>query len=82
MEDKIRPTIQNDGLFVLIKGGDIEYCGFDEISGTVGLKLKGACRTCESSVETLKNGIEKMMIYYIPEVKKVEQVRYALFFRY
>ncbi|KAI9217472.1 HIRA-interacting protein 5 [Blastocladiella britannica] len=67
LDTRIRPTIQDDG-------GDIEYMGFDESEGTVKLKLKGACRTCDSSVVTLKNGIENMLQYFIPEVKKVEQV--------
>ncbi|KAJ3358097.1 hypothetical protein GGF32_000729 [Allomyces javanicus] len=67
LDTRIRPTIQDDG-------GDIEYCGFDEPTGTVRLKLKGACRTCDSSVVTLKNGIENMLQYFVPEVQKVEQV--------
>ena len=65
LDSRIRPTIQEDG-------GDIEYCGFE--NGIVKLKLKGACRTCDSSVVTLKNGIENMLMHYIAEVKGVEQV--------
>ncbi|KXN72288.1 HIRA-interacting protein 5 [Conidiobolus coronatus NRRL 28638] len=65
LETRIRPSIQDDG-------GDIEYMGFED--GIVKLKLKGACRTCSSSVVTLKNGIENMLMHYIPEVASVEQV--------
>jgi len=65
LETRVRPSIQEDG-------GDVEYCGFED--GKVLLKLKGACRTCDSSVVTLKNGIESMLNYYIPEVKQVEHV--------
>ena len=65
LETRIRPTIQEDG-------GDIDYMGFEE--GIVKLKLQGACRTCDSSVITLKNGIENMLMHYVPEVKGVEQV--------
>ena len=49
LETRIRPAIMEDG-------GDIEYRGFE--NGEVLLKLRGACRTCDSSVVTLKNGIE------------------------
>ena len=35
---------------------------------------KGACSSCPSSVVTLKNGIENMMQFYVPEVVAVEQV--------
>ncbi|KAF8908788.1 HIRA-interacting protein 5 [Mucidula mucida] len=38
------------------------------------VKLKGSCRGCDSSTVTLKSGIERMLMHYIPEVKGVEQV--------
>lgn len=65
LETRIRPAIQEDG-------GDIEFRGFDD--GYVKLKLRGACRTCDSSTVTLKNGIEGMLMHYIEEVKGVHQV--------
>lgn len=54
LDTRIRPTIQEDG-------GDVEYKGFED--GVVKLLLKGACRTCDSSVVTLKNGIENMLMH-------------------
>lgn len=63
---RVRPAIMEDG-------GDIEYRDFTE-DGIVQLKLKGSCRGCSSSTVTLKTGIERMMMHYIPEVKGVEQV--------
>ncbi|KAI1329312.1 HIRA-interacting protein 5 [Xylariaceae sp. FL0255] len=65
LETRIRPAIQEDG-------GDIEFRGF--VDGYVNLKLRGACRTCDSSTVTLKNGIEGMLMHYIEEVKGVNQV--------
>jgi len=65
LETRIRPAIQEDG-------GDIEFRGFDD--GYVKLKLRGACRTCDSSTVTLKNGIEGMLMHYIEEVKGVQQI--------
>jgi NFU1 iron-sulfur cluster scaffold homolog, mitochondrial len=56
LETRIRPAIQEDG-------GDIEYRGFED--GMVLLKLRGACRTCDSSTVTLKNGIENMLMHYV-----------------
>lgn len=47
----------------LIDGGDIEYRGFED--GYVLLKLRGACRTCDSSTITLKSGIESMLMHYV-----------------
>ena len=65
LDTRIRPSVQQDG-------GDIEFRSYD--NGIVRLKLQGACRTCSSSVITLKSGIENMMKHYIPEIKSVEQV--------
>jgi Fe-S cluster biogenesis protein NfuA len=56
LETRIRPAIQEDG-------GDIEFRGFED--GMVMLKLRGACRTCDSSTVTLKNGIEGMLMHYV-----------------
>jgi Fe-S cluster biogenesis protein NfuA len=65
LDDKIRPAVQGDG-------GDVEFRGF--VNGWVRLRLQGACRSCSSSVVTLRNGIENMLMYYVPEVKGVEPV--------
>lgn len=64
---RIRPAIQDDG-------GDIEFVSFEEDTGVVYLRLKGACRSCDSSSVTLKNGIESMLKYYIEEVQEVRPV--------
>ena len=58
LETRIRPAIQEDG-------GDIEFRGFE--NGKVLLKLRGACRTCDSSTVTLKNGIESMLMHYVSD---------------
>ncbi|KAI4102937.1 MAG: hypothetical protein LQ339_004482 [Xanthoria mediterranea] len=65
LETRIRPAIQDDG-------GDVDFCGFE--NGKVLLKLRGACRTCDSSTVTLRNGIESMLMHYIEEVQGVTQV--------
>jgi Fe-S cluster biogenesis protein NfuA len=65
LETRVRPAIQEDG-------GDIDFRGFED--GQVLLKLRGACRTCDSSTVTLKNGIESMLMHYIEDVKGVQQV--------
>ena len=43
--------------------------------GIVHLKMQGSCSSCPSSVVTLKNGVQNMLQFYIPEVLGVEQVR-------
>ncbi len=64
---RIRPTVEEHG-------GDIKFDNFNEETGLLTVRLVGACAGCPSSTATLKNGIEKMFLYYVAEVKKVEAV--------
>jgi Fe-S cluster biogenesis protein NfuA len=65
IDTRVRPAVANDG-------GDIIYRGFDK--GKVYLKMQGACSGCPSSTATLKNGIEQLLKYYVPEVTEVRAV--------
>lgn len=65
IETKVRPAVAEDG-------GDIIFNRFED--GTVFLELHGACSGCPSSTVTLKDGIENMLKYYIPEIQAVESV--------
>eukprot|EP00527_Entomoneis_sp_CCMP2396_P009702 CAMPEP_0198136430 /NCGR_PEP_ID=MMETSP1443-20131203/77_1 /TAXON_ID=186043 /ORGANISM="Entomoneis sp., Strain CCMP2396" /LENGTH=281 /DNA_ID=CAMNT_0043797649 /DNA_START=118 /DNA_END=963 /DNA_ORIENTATION=- len=65
LEARIRPAVQEDG-------GDIRYVGFDENTGMVTVQLAGSCVGCPSSAVTLKQGVENMLMHYIPEVTAVE----------
>ena len=62
IETRVRPAVANDG-------GDIVYRGF--VQGKVYLQLQGACSGCPSSSATLKQGIESLLKYYVPEVTEV-----------
>lgn len=65
IETKVRPNVMQDG-------GDIVFHEFKD--GIVKLELRGACSGCPSSTVTLKNGIENMLKYYVPEVISVESI--------
>jgi len=65
IDTRVRPAVANDG-------GDIVYRGFQQ--GTVFLKMQGACSGCPSSTATLKQGIEQLLKYYVPEVTDVQAV--------
>jgi len=62
---RIRPAVQEDG-------GDIQFRGYEK--GIVSVELQGSCVGCASSSITLKNGIENMLMHYIPEVEGVENI--------
>lgn len=63
--DKVRPYLNSEG-------GDLEFLRFEE--GVVYIKMLGACMDCVSIDYTLKDGIESLLVEYVPEVISVENV--------
>ncbi len=64
--EKVKPTLQADG-------GDVELVDVTE-ERIVKVRLQGACKGCPMSQITLKNGIERIILKEVPEVKAVEAV--------
>eukprot|EP00611_Tribonema_gayanum_P024036 TRINITY_DN5200_c0_g1_i1.p1 TRINITY_DN5200_c0_g1~~TRINITY_DN5200_c0_g1_i1.p1 ORF type:complete len:292 (+),score=92.11 TRINITY_DN5200_c0_g1_i1:107-982(+) len=67
IEERIRPSVQDDG-------GDIFFKGFDRDLGLVKLQLAGSCKGCPSSSVTLKQGVEAMLMHYVPEVQGIQEI--------
>jgi Fe-S cluster biogenesis protein NfuA len=65
IDTRVRPAVAQDG-------GDIVFHGFER--GVVYLHMRGACAGCPSSTITLKNGIENLLRYYVPEVSEVRSL--------
>jgi len=65
LETKIRPAVAKDG-------GDIKFLEFKD--GIVKVELQGSCSGCPSSTMTLKQGVQKLLCHYLPEVKEVVAV--------
>ncbi len=63
MESYIKPAVAQDG-------GDIKFRGYKD--GTVFVELHGACSGCPSAAITLRQGVQNMLSYHIPEVVEVE----------
>lgn len=65
--DLVRPALQNDG-------GDVELVDVDEATGTVKVRLTGACGSCPMSQMTLRMGVERVLKEQVPAVKEVVPV--------
>ena len=61
--DAIRPALQADG-------GDIVFSNIDG-AGVVHVELVGACGTCPISTQTLKAGVERIIMDRVPGVTEV-----------
>lgn len=65
--EQIRPYIRQDG-------GGIELVKYDAQTGTVYVRLNGACVGCPMSQITLKMGVETALHDAIPGIKEVISV--------
>lgn len=63
--DKIRPYIQRDG-------GDIEFVAFDD--GCVSVRMLGACSQCLMLDDTIKDGVEMILLEEVEGVTSVKVV--------
>lgn len=63
--NKLRPYLNRDG-------GDIELLDYKE--GIVYVKMLGACAGCSMLDETLKEGVEQILMEEVPEVLGVQNV--------
>ena len=62
--EAIRPALQSDG-------GDMRILEFDEDTGTVDIELLGACGGCPMSTQTLKAGIQRILMDRVPGLTEV-----------
>lgn len=60
--EKIRPYLQHDG-------GDVEFVSLE--NDIVYVRVHGACVGCMSLEVTLKDGVEKLILDEVPEIKEV-----------
>ena len=66
---KLRPYLQRDG-------GDIEYVDFRD--GIVYVRMLGACAGCTMIDDTLKDGVEQILMEEVPGVLEVQNISSAL----
>jgi Fe-S cluster biogenesis protein NfuA len=62
IDEYIRPILKADG-------GDIKLIDIND--DIVKVQLTGACGSCPMSQMTLRQGVERMLKEYIPEIKSV-----------
>ena len=61
---QVRPALRMDG-------GGIEFVKYEPETGSVHVRMQGACVGCPMSQITLKMGVEVALMDAIPEIKEV-----------
>ena len=63
--EKVRPYLQRDG-------GDIQFINFKD--GVVYVRMLGACAGCSMLDDTLKDGVEQILMEEVPQVLEVQNI--------
>lgn len=62
LDQYVKPAVESDG-------GAIDFVSFKD--GIVTVQLRGSCSGCPSSIVTLKDGIQNLLVAELPVVKEV-----------
>lgn len=76
----VRPTLAMRALQVLdgvrpyltSHGGDVELVRIDQ--GVAFVRLTGACQSCGSATETLRDSVAEALLEHLPEITEVQEV--------
>ena len=72
IEEQIKTVIHKLIPYLQRDGGDIEFVEFKD--GIVYVKMLGACAGCTMLDETLKDGVEQILLEEVPGVLEVQNV--------
>ena len=71
MRERVEKILTQLRPYMQMHRGDITLVGVEEETGTVRVRLEGACKGCPMSQLTLKAGVEATLMDQVPEVKQV-----------
>lgn len=66
--NEVRPYLIEDK-------GDIEFIRYEIENKVVVLRFLGNCVNCPMAIMTLRAGIERYILHYAPEVRRVEAIK-------
>lgn len=75
VDDRIRAAIVGIRHYLQKDGGDVEFVRFESETRTCEVRMIGSCEHCALAPLTLRAGVEKALIYRVPEIRRVERVR-------
>lgn len=75
IEERIRAAIVEIRHYLQQDGGDLEFVRFELETRTCEIRMIGSCDHCALAPLTLRAGVEKALIYRVPEIRRVERVK-------
>jgi Fe-S cluster biogenesis protein NfuA len=75
IEARIRAAIAEIQHYLQQDGGDVEFVRYEVETRTCEVRMVGSCEHCALSPLTLRAGVEKALVFRVPEIRRVERVR-------
>lgn len=75
IEARIRAAIVEIRHYLQQDGGDLEFVRYELETRTCEIRMIGSCDHCALAPLTLRAGVEKALIYRVPEIRRVERVK-------
>lgn len=75
VEERILAAIVAIRHYLQRDGGDVEFVRFESSTRTCEVRMIGSCEHCALAPLTLRAGVEKALIFRVPEIRRVERVR-------
>ena len=75
VDERIREAIVAIRHYLQRDGGDVEFVRFETATRTCEVRMVGSCEHCALAPLTLRAGVEKALIFRVPEIRRVERVR-------
>ncbi len=73
LQERIEQALEHCRPYLKADGGDIHLVNIKE-NGVVEVRYEGTCTICPLSPLTLRAGIERTIMHFAPEVKRVEVI--------
>lgn len=72
---KIEQVLKEIRPYLQIDQGDIEFVRYEKETRVAEFRFLGNCKICPLSPMTLRGGIERFILYNVPEVRRIEAIQ-------
>ena len=75
IENKIKKAVEELKPYLEVDGGGLEFVKWESETLTAEIRMLGNCKTCPMHLMTFRAGIERYILFEVPEVRRIEEVQ-------
>lgn len=74
IEVKIKKAVVELNVILAKDGGGLEFVVYEDKTATAEFRMTGNCKACPMHFMTFRAGIERYILFEVPEVQRIEEV--------